>query len=67
MKKIENECVGCPSEMGCLSSLCPYTNVVHYYCDICGEEDVKLYHFNGQEVCGDCLLEELDIVEGSGW
>lgn len=64
MKKVENECVGCPPEMGCLGSYCPYRNVVHYYCDKCGAE-TKLYHYDGYELCIDCLLEEFEVVEGS--
>lgn len=64
MKKVENECVGCPLEMGCLGSSCPNINVVHYYCDKCGEE-TKLYYYDGYELCADCLLEEFEVVEDS--
>ena len=64
MKSIENECVGCPPEIGCLGRSCPYVNVVHYYCDKCGEEG-KLYHYGDSELCEECLLEEFDVVEGS--
>lgn len=38
MIKYENECVGCPPEMGCMGNACPYRNVPVYYCDECGEE-----------------------------
>lgn len=34
----EDECVGCPKEMGCLGDACSNMNVPHYYCDRCGEE-----------------------------
>lgn len=64
MKRIENECVGCPPEMGCLGGACPHQNVPHYYCDRCGEE-TTLHHYDGEELCADCLLEEFEIVEGS--
>lgn len=64
MKKIENECVGCPPEMGCLGSSCPNVNVVHYYCDRCEDEDT-LYYYDGEEICGTCLLKEFEVVEGS--
>ena len=64
MKVIENECVGCPKEMGCINSACPYIDVPHFYCDKCGDE-TKLYYYNGDELCVNCLLENFDIVEGS--
>ena len=64
MKKIENECVGCPSEMGCLGDACPNRNVEHFYCDEC-EEEGTLYEYEGKELCKDCLLEAVPKVEGS--
>lgn len=65
MKKIENECVGC-TDIGlhCLGISCPNRSVVRYYCDECGYEE-KLYHYDGKELCVDCLLLEFDVVEGS--
>ena len=63
MKQIENECVGCPSEIGCLGNSCRYMNVVRYYCDKCGDE-TDLYHFEGQELCINCIEKLLDKVEG---
>lgn len=64
MKKLENECVGCPPEIGCFGSSCPNRNVPHYYCDKC-EEEAPLYHYDGQELCIDCIEKELEKVEGS--
>ena len=64
MKKIENECVGCPPEIGCLGNSCPYQNVVRFYCDRCGDE-ATLRHYNDEQICADCLLKEFEIVEGS--
>ena len=52
MKRIENECVNCG--LPCLGNSCPYKNVVHFYCDRCGEE-----------ICQDCLLKEFEVVEGT--
>lgn len=64
MKKIENECVGCPVEMGCIGDSCPHKNVSRFYCDKCGEEET-LYHYDGQELCIDCIKKEFEIVKGS--
>lgn len=54
----ENECVGCPSEMGCLGGACPHQNVPHYYCDICNDEVDELYEVDGDDCCEDCLKRE---------
>lgn len=62
MIKIEDECVGCPPEIGCLGSSCPYKNVHRFYCDKCGEEDV-LYWWDGQQLCLDCIETLLERVE----
>lgn len=64
MKRIEDECVGCPPEIGCFGNSCPYKNVVRFYCDRCGEEE-KLYDYYGEEICLDCLLKEFEVVKGS--
>ena len=52
MVKYENECVGCPPELGCLGSACPNRNVPHLYCDKCGEEVDEFYE---DELCIDCV------------
>ena len=64
MRKVENECVGCPSELGCFGFDCPNRNVVRYCCDNCKEE-TRLYDYNGWQLCQECLLKEFDVVEGS--
>ena len=38
MLRIEDECVGCPPEMGCIGSACENKNVPHLYCDECGDD-----------------------------
>ena len=43
MIKYEDECVGCPPEMGCMGNSCPNRNVKHLYCDKCGEDCEELY------------------------
>ena len=67
MKKVENECVGC-TDLGlhCLGSSCPNREVIRFYCDRCGKEEI-LYHYENEELCKDCLLEKFEIVEGSDY
>lgn len=64
MKITGSECVGCPSDLGCIYEACPYYKVTRYYCDEC-EAETELYHFDGQELCADCILDRLDKVEES--
>ena len=66
MKRIEDECVACSSiGLPCYGSTCPNRNVVRFYCDKCKEESYPLYHYDGEELCIDCLLKNFEIVEGS--
>lgn len=63
MRKVENECCGCAvPAYPCLGSSCPKRNVIHLYCDDCGEE-TQLYDYDGDELCKDCILERLDLKE----
>lgn len=62
----EDECVGCPKEMGCMGSACPYMNVPHYCCDGCGYEDDEFYtFFDGWGIdtediyCYDCVIDNI--------
>jgi hypothetical protein len=66
MKEVTNECVGCPPELGCLGDACPNRNVVRFYCDKCKEE-TTLYHYEGKELCIECITEKLEVVEGSNY
>lgn len=66
MQRIENECIGCPPEMGCLGNSCPNRNVIRYYCDNCGCEE-KLYYYDNEELCEECLLKNFEVVDGSDW
>lgn len=63
MIRYENECVGCPPELGCLYDACPNRNVRHLYCDKCGCEEDVLYNYDGEELCAECLLDEFDVIE----
>ena len=62
MIRYENECVGCPSGIGCMGESCPNINVPHYYCDKCGDDN-DLYYYDGQELCIDCITKLLEKVE----
>lgn len=59
----ENECVGCPTGMGCMGSSCPNRNVKHYICDECKDEFEKIYYYEGKELCLSCIEELLEVVE----
>ena len=59
MIKLENHCVGCPKEMGCMGDACPNRNVEVAICDNCGEEIYgDVYLVDGQDFCEDCLLDK---------
>ena len=62
MRYYENECVDCG--LPCLHESCPYYNVEHIVCDICSKE-TKLYHYDGQELCAECILQDFEVVDGS--
>lgn len=62
MIKYEDECVGCPAELGCLGSSCPNKNVKHFYCDECKDEVDDLYYFDGEELCINCIERRLEKV-----
>ena len=57
MQKIEDECVGCPPELGCRGEYCPNRNVTHWYCDKCRAriyEDEICHTDDGRELCLYC-------------
>ena len=62
MIKYEDECVGRPPEMGCISNSCPNRNVKHRYCDKCGEDCEELYLYDNEELCKDCLSDNFDKI-----
>lgn len=62
MIQYEDDCVGCPPEMGCMGSACPYQNTKHLYCDCCGDETDVLYEFNEEQLCEYCVLDKLHKI-----
>lgn len=61
MVKIENHCISCPPEIGCLGEGCPKRHVRCYYCDDCKFE-AETYFFDDEELCLDCIEKRLDKV-----
>lgn len=55
----KNECIGCPTEIGCIGDTCPYRNVKRLYCDECENEDDVLYEFYDEQLCKHCVLDKL--------
>ena len=66
MVRYEDQCVGCPPEMGCLGKYCRYRNVPIWLCDRCESEDEDLWDFFGEEVCKECLLKIIPKVHREG-
>ena len=64
MIKYQNDCRGCAvPAYPCLGDSCPLRHSRHLYCDKCGDDVEKLYYLNGEELCKNCVLEKLEIVE----
>lgn len=59
MVKYEDECVGCPPEMGCLGKTCPYKNVKRYYCDTCKKREAT-HQVDDEDFCDSCLDKYLN-------
>lgn len=58
MRKYENQCVGCPTEMGCIGEACPYINVPVDYCDQC--HNYAEYRIDGDDLCEECADKYLN-------
>ena len=61
MIKIENECVNCG--FPCIYDACRFYKVIRFYCDHCKENVDELYYFCDEQLCADCVLEQLESVE----
>lgn len=63
MVRVENHCCGCAVPgYPCMGASCPLLKVEVHYCDNCNEE-TQLYHYEGSELCIDCIEERLEKVE----
>lgn len=62
MTRYESQCADCG--LPCRYEACRYYKVRILECDECGEECEKLYiGISGRELCAECALKELEVVE----
>lgn len=60
--RFENQCVNCG--LPCEGIDCKYSNVKVLECDECKCECDKLYiGISERELCGECALKELEVIE----
>lgn len=65
MIRFENECVGCPPNMGCMGAGCPNRHVPYLICDKCGQDAEELYNTENGQLCSDCVegdKEDYEII-----
>ena len=58
LRVIEENCVGCPTELGCLGGACPYMHMHVDYCDECGDDGAE-YKIDGIDMCETCAKDYL--------
>ena len=61
MRRLENERVGCPPELGCIIEGRINRITPRYYCDCCGKEG-DIYFFAGEQLCISCIADRLEKV-----
>ena len=59
MKITRTNCNGCPECIGCGRK---YEEWTYHECDRCGSLE-QLYIWDGEELCGKCILNELEEVD----
>lgn len=60
----ENRCCGCAvPAYPCLGDSCGLRHYRALYCDKCGDEVQKLYVVEGKELCEECALDSLEVIE----
>lgn len=60
----EDLCVNCTSMgLSCQGNFCPNRNVRTLICDSCGKAFDELYKLDGEELCAECVLDGLEVVE----
>jgi hypothetical protein len=64
MVTYENQCCGCAvPAYPCRGDSCDLRHVRVLTCDKCGAEVDKLYIYGSQELCAECVLEDLEVIE----
>lgn len=61
MTRYESQCVDCG--FPCRYEACRYYKVRVLECDCCHEEADRLYMLDGEELCSQCALDRLEVVE----
>ena len=61
MTRYESQCVDCG--FPCSYEACRYYKVRVLECDCCHEEVDGLYLLDGEELCSQCVLDRLEVVE----
>ena len=64
---ITNDCCDCATPgYPCLGSACNLRHSPHYFCDECDDEveSGELFWYEGRQLCGNCVFEELEVVKG---
>ena len=54
----DNACVGCETCINCGRR----NDYFYHVCDKC-ESDEQLYYFEGEELCFECILDRLEMVD----
>ena len=69
MRSYENQCVGCPPDIGCMGEACKYMNAPVNHCDWCDSEDA-IFEIDGNDYCENCakkylqeMFDELTTLE----
>ncbi|MFG6393147.1 MAG: hypothetical protein K1W24_02990 [Lachnospiraceae bacterium] len=60
-QRYENQCVDCG--LPCMYGACRNYNVKVLECDCCNDEVDKLYIVGDKELCAECALDKLEVVE----
>ena len=66
MVRFENDCCDCATPAyPCRGERCSLRHVPHFYCDKCKSEvdEGELYEYAGEEMCLDCIKDELPVVK----
>jgi hypothetical protein len=62
MVRTESLCCGCQG-MPCMGSACPNYEITVFKCDDCGVTQEDLYYYDGEELCIDCIIKRLKVLE----